>query len=93
MTLASPERSVTAIGLDNVALAPDEGGVNITVIPGTGLPFESVTVACRAVLKFIPTCADCGVPAVAATVAGGPTACKASAKSAKTTKESSSAGA
>jgi hypothetical protein len=44
VTLATPEASVTAVALDNIALAPLAGAVNVTVTLATGLPTESFTV-------------------------------------------------
>jgi hypothetical protein len=55
-----------------VALAPVGGAVNVTVMPLTGLLLESFTVACSAVANIVLMVALCGVPAVAAMLAGGP---------------------
>jgi hypothetical protein len=44
VTLATPEASVTAVALDNIAVAPPAGPVNVTVMLLTGLPAESFTV-------------------------------------------------
>jgi hypothetical protein len=70
--LAMPEALVVAVGLDNVALAPVEGAVNVTVTPLTGFPAASFTVACSAVGKATPTNTDCDVPPVAVMPAGAP---------------------
>jgi hypothetical protein len=70
VTLATPEEFVIAVGLERVALAPDDGGVNVTVAPLTGLPPPSVTVACNVVANCVPTAALCVAPAVAATAVG-----------------------
>jgi hypothetical protein len=72
VTPATPEPLVVAEGADKVALAPDPGVAKLTEIPLNGLPAESLTVACSAVANAVVTCVDCGVPAVASTVAGGP---------------------
>jgi hypothetical protein len=66
--VATPLPFVTPLDVDdplNAPLAPVPGAVNVTVTPLTGLLFESFTVACSAVPKFVPTVALCGVPAVA----------------------------
>src|SRR5882724_5980889 len=55
-----------------VPLAPLEGAANVTVVPLTGLLNESLTVACSCVANAVPTIALCGVPAVAAMLAGLP---------------------
>jgi hypothetical protein len=62
VTLATPEALVTAEAPDSTALAPLGGAVKVTVTPLTGLPLASLTVACSAVAKTVPTAADCGVP-------------------------------
>ena len=71
-TLATPEKFVAAVGLESVALAPDEGAVKVTVAPLTGLPPPSVTVTCNAVVNCVPTAALCVPPPVAAMNAGTP---------------------
>ena len=55
-----------------VPLAPVVGAVNVTVTPLTGLLPASFTVACSEVAKAVLIVALCGVPAVAAMLAGGP---------------------
>jgi hypothetical protein len=52
-------------GPGNVPLAPAAGAVKVTDTPFIGLP-DSVTVACNAVAKAVPTVVLCVVPAVAA---------------------------
>jgi hypothetical protein len=47
-TLATPAALVTADALDRVALAPAGGAPNATVMPLSGFPNESFTVACSA---------------------------------------------
>jgi hypothetical protein len=69
VTVATPEALVTAVGLDRVALAPVAGAAKVTVTPDTGLPAESLTVACNAVGNAVPTTVDCGEPPVAAILA------------------------
>jgi hypothetical protein len=70
VTLALPELSVVAVPpLERPALAPEPGAPKETVTFGTELPYWSVTVACNMVANCVPTFADCGVPAVAVTVA------------------------
>ena len=49
---------------------PLSGAANVTVTLGTGLPLASVTVAMSGAVKAVFTVALCGVPAVAAIVAG-----------------------
>jgi hypothetical protein len=68
-TLAIPERLVTAVELDNTALAPAAGAAKVTVTPFTGFPIESFTVACRVLGNAAPGEADCGVPPVAVILA------------------------
>src|SRR6185369_9732549 len=72
VTLATPAALVTAVVLDRVALAPDVGAAKVTVTPLIGLPSESLTVACRGLAKLAPDSAVCGVPPVAAMLAGAP---------------------
>jgi hypothetical protein len=69
-----PEELVTAVveaDPANVALAPLDGAVNVTVTPLIGLDEASVTFACRVLAKEVETVADCGVPAMAAIVVAG----------------------
>jgi hypothetical protein len=56
----------------NVPLAPVDGAVKVTVAPLTRFPPLSFTVACSAVGNAVVTGTLCGVPAVAAILAGGP---------------------
>jgi hypothetical protein len=72
VTLAAPEPSVTAVPLDNTALAPLEGAVNVTIWLATGVPNESVTVTWSGLPKALFTLADCGVPPEAVRLAGTP---------------------
>src|SRR5437899_2155901 len=65
--VAWPLLFVTAVAVaddPNIALAPVDGAVNVTVTPLTPFPEASVTVACSAVANDAPTEALCGVPAV-----------------------------
>lgn len=55
----------------NVALAPLPGAVKVTVTPLTGLLDASFTMACKPAAKAVLTAAVCGVPALAAMLAGG----------------------
>src|SRR4029077_10785629 len=55
-----------------VPLAPLVGALNVIVLPGTGFPKASCTVAARFVGKAVFTVVLCGVPAVAVIEAGGP---------------------
>lgn len=73
--VARPVLSVVAVDppIANVPPAPDAGGVNVTWRFLIGFPATSRTVAASFVAKAVPTFALCGVPAVAATVAGAPT--------------------
>src|SRR6202140_1600597 len=73
--VATPLALVTAVFTPpaNVPLAPVcAGAVNVTVTPETGLLPLSFTVAFNAVVNAVLIVADCGVPAVAVTVAAGP---------------------
>jgi hypothetical protein len=56
----------------NVPLAPLVGALNVTVVPATGLPKESATVACNGLGKAVFTVVVCGVPPVAVIEAGAP---------------------
>ncbi len=64
---------MVAVLLLNTPDAPAPGAVNVTFTPLTGLPSESLTVACSWVANAVPTVALCGVPAVAAMVVAVPT--------------------
>ena len=72
VTLAMPAPLVTADEADKAAEAPEAGAEKLTVIPLNGSPEESVTLAWSAVAKTVLIAVDCGVPATAVTVAGGP---------------------
>lgn len=54
------------------ALAPKMGAENVTVIPLTGFPPASLTVATSGLAKAVPTGALCPPPLVAVTDAGAP---------------------
>ena len=70
VTLVWPWALVTA-GVVSVALAPEDGALNTTVTPLTGLLLASFTVTCSAVPKAVLVLVDCGVPPVAVIDAGG----------------------
>ncbi len=74
MEVATPEALVTAVLLppEKAPLAPLPGAVNVTVTPLTGLPLASSTVTASAAPNTVLICAVCGVPPLAAMVAGGP---------------------
>jgi hypothetical protein len=55
-----------------VPLAPEAGGVKVTITPLTGLFPESVTVATRGAANAALIVALCGVPLVAVTFAAEP---------------------
>ena len=66
--VALPEEFVTAVALSEpakAALGPDDGAVNVTVTPETGLPAQSVTVAVRGFENFAPIIALWPLPPVA----------------------------
>ena len=63
---------IVTVLLLNTPDAPDPGAVNVTFTPETGLPSESLTVACSGVANAAPTVALCGVPAVAVMVVAVP---------------------
>jgi hypothetical protein len=63
--VAMPSAFVVAVAdalPPNVARAPVEGAVNVSVNPGTGLEEASITLACRAVVNAVPTVVLCRVP-------------------------------
>jgi len=64
--------TIAAVLLLNTPEAPDPGAVNVTFTPLTGLPSESLTVACSWVANEVPTVAVCAVPAVSVMVAAVP---------------------
>src|SRR5215472_10066472 len=72
--VATPEAFVVAVVTPpaNAPLAPLPGAAKVTVAPLTGLLRESLTVACSCTAKPELTVALCGVPAVAAILAGMP---------------------
>jgi hypothetical protein len=75
--VAIPEPSVMAVTVvkpPNVARAPVEGAVNVTVIPDSGFAAASVTFAWSALPNDVPTVVLCGVPENAATDDGVPAA-------------------
>ena len=71
--MATPAAVVTAV-FEVVKLpeAPEPGGVKVTVTPETALPYWSVTVAPRGLVKAVPTVALWLVPEVAVTVWAAP---------------------
>ena len=70
--VANPALLVIAVFPEQakVPLAPLVGALKVTSTPDTGSPEESFTVAARALAKALATVALCGVPLVAAMVAG-----------------------
>ena len=72
VTLAWPVASVVAVVDDSVAEAPVAGAAKVTTRPLRGLPEASLTSTCSGTAKGASTVVLCGVPAVAATVAGAP---------------------
>lgn len=74
--VATPLAFVVAFTVERfpvkVPRAPVVGAVNVTVTPDMTLFDASRTVTCRFVEKTVLTCVDCGVPAVAVTLAGAP---------------------
>jgi hypothetical protein len=72
---ATPELLVVAVVTPpaNAALAPLEGTVNVTAMPLSRLPFESVTVAASGLAKAVLIVVLCPLPLVAAIEAGAPT--------------------
>ena len=72
--VATPDALVVAVFTPpaNAPLAPLPGAAKVTVAPFTGLLNESFTVACSWIAKAVPTVAFCGVPTVAAILAGVP---------------------
>jgi hypothetical protein len=67
--VARPFASVVAGDPLKTAAAPEPGAVNVTAIPGTGLPLESVTSATSALEKPVPTVALWLLPLLTAIVA------------------------
>jgi len=72
--MATPAAFVVAVVTPPAKLppAPVAGAPNATVIPLTGFPAESITVADRGDPKAVLIVVVCGVPPVAATEAAGP---------------------
>jgi hypothetical protein len=73
--VATPLALVTAVAvapLENMALAPLAGALNVTVTPFTGLLLLSFTVTCSAVANAVLTVVLCGAPPVAEMLAAGP---------------------
>jgi len=73
--LAIPLEFVATLAVNaplKLPLAPLPGVVNVTVCPVTGLPPESVTLACSTVAKTVLMVALCGVPPLAFTLAAAP---------------------
>ena len=58
VTLAWPLLPVVAVELLSAAEAPEPGAAKVTVTPGTGLPYLSVTTATSGLAKPAPTAAD-----------------------------------
>ncbi len=56
----------------NVTPAPEPGPAKVTFTPETGLPYWSVTIAARELLKVVPTVADCPPPEATAILAADP---------------------
>ncbi len=52
---------IVAVLLLNVPEAPDDGAVNVTLTPCTGLAFESFTVTASGFVNAAPALALCGV--------------------------------
>jgi hypothetical protein len=71
--VATPPLLVVAVftPLAKVPLAPVVGAVKVTVTPLTGLLPASFTVTCSPVANAVLIVALCGVPPVAAMLAGG----------------------
>jgi hypothetical protein len=72
--VATPDALETAVftPLAKVPLAPEAGGVNVTVAFGTGFPPESFTRATSGLENTVLVPADCGVPLTAAIENGVP---------------------
>ena len=71
--VATPLAFVTAVlVVANVPLAPEPGGVKVTVMPETGLPPPSLTVATSGEPNAALMGADCPEPLVAVIVEGAP---------------------
>src|SRR3954470_18782451 len=70
---ATPDAPVVTVDeAEKVPLAPEPGGVKVTLAPTTGLLKESRTKACSAVVKAVFTVLLCGVPALVTMEAAAP---------------------
>ncbi len=58
VTLAWPLAPVVTVELLSAAEAPDVGAAKVTLTPGTGLPYLSVTTATSGLAKPVATAAD-----------------------------------
>ena len=65
--------AVTVVLPANVELAPLAGAANVTVTFATGFEDESVTFACRALAKDVPTVVVSGLPEYTVTFVGAET--------------------
>src|ERR1700679_1431242 len=72
VTEAMPAALTTAVELDNTALGPLGGTVNVIVAPLAGLPNKSNAVICKGGENAVPTTADWFVPAAIGTKPGKP---------------------
>jgi hypothetical protein len=63
---------VLAVEFANVPEAPLAGAVNVTVTPGTGFPWASLTIATSWLAKAVLTVADCAEPETTVTALAGP---------------------
>jgi hypothetical protein len=72
VTDAMPFEPVVTVVALSVADAEPEGAANVTVTPGTGLPFASSTVADSDDPNAVLTVADCDAPPTAAIDAAAP---------------------
>src|SRR5262245_15920244 len=72
VTLARPSDPVVAGEPASVAEAPEAGAVNVTLTPGTGLPYWSSTTTTSGLAKAAPTVADWIEPETTVTDAGSP---------------------
>src|SRR4051812_31310683 len=70
-TVAIPLAFVVAV--PPVTLPPPVATVNVTVAPGTGLPFASLMSTDGAVATAVPAIADCASPALFVIEAAAPT--------------------
>jgi hypothetical protein len=63
---------VVAVEFANVPDAPLEGAVNVTVTPGTGFPWASLTIATSWLANAVPTVAVWPEPETVVTLLAGP---------------------